>query len=230
MRTKSAVVVACLVAGGVLTGCAGGGGGSEERTAQELLDEANATMSDLKSVTIEATTIKPKGDTFTTRLTTDLDGRCTSKVTWGEKGAALEQIRIDTTDYVRPNRAYLEEWSGKAVDRAQDTWFRAPVSDAQPDSGLSECTRDFTSFGTAKKGEPTKIDGTSAIALAVTDKSVKTGAYTFYVATEGEPYLLKVVYKGTDFHTTTTYSDFDKPLRVKAPAAVDVLDASSLGR
>ncbi|MEU5315991.1 hypothetical protein AB0G67_04570 [Streptomyces sp. NPDC021056] len=228
MRTRATVltaVLACLV----VAGCAEeDGGGATERSAQEILDGANETMSELTSVTVEGKTTNAKGEGFTGRLTTDLKNRCTSRTTWNWNGAALEQIRIGETDYVRPNRAYIEWWSNKPMSGAQDTWLKTPASEAERGDGLSACPRDFTSFGTTKKGEPTEVDGTPALALIVTDKSVKTGKYTFYVATEGKPYILKVVYKGTDFHTTTTYSGFDKPMDVRPPA--NVLDVSALGK
>ncbi|MEU6274703.1 hypothetical protein ABZ871_20160 [Streptomyces populi] len=57
----------------------------------------------------------------------------------------------------------------------------------------------------------------------------KDGTYTLYVAAEGKPYLLKVDYKGPDFHTTTTFSAFDEPLEVKPPAEDEVLDLSGIG-
>ncbi|MER6181685.1 hypothetical protein [Streptomyces sp. NPDC001652] len=226
--TAAAAALTCLLTGSALSGCAKGDDPPKEVSAQELLDDANKAMGKLKSVTIEADTTKADGSSgFSSRLTTDLDSTCTSKVTWDATGAVLEQIRIAETDYVRPNRAYIENWSGKPMAGAQNIWIKTPASSAQPGDGLSACPRDFSSFGTAKKGEPAKVDGTPAIALRVTDKSVKEGAYTFYVATEGEPYILKVVYKGTDYRTTTTYSGFDKPLDVQAPAKA--LDASKLG-
>ncbi|WP_314202427.1 hypothetical protein [Streptomyces justiciae] len=216
MRRRAVAVLACLV----VAGCSGSGSGEDKRSGQEILDEANKTMSGLTSVTVEGTTTNPEGKGFTGRITTDLHNRCTSKTTWNWNGAALEQIRIGETDYVRPNRAYIEWWSDKPMDGDQDRWIKTPASKAEPGDGLARCPRDFSSFGTAKRGEPTEVDGTPAISVIVTDKSVRTGKYTFYVATEGKPYLLKVVYNGSDFHTTTSYSGFDKPLDVKPPTKV----------
>ncbi|MFF5491969.1 hypothetical protein [Streptomyces aquilus] len=214
-------VLACLLA----AGCSGGG--EDTRSGQEVLDEANKTMSGLTSVTVGGTTTNAQGKSFTVRMTTDLKSRCTNKIAWNWNGATLEQIRIGKTDYVRPNRAYIEWWSNKSMGGPQNVWFKTPTSNAEPGDGLAACPRDFSSFGTAKRGEPTEVDGKAAIAVVVTDKSVKTGKYTFYVAAEGKPYLLKVVYKGSDFHTTTTYSAFDKPLDVKPPTKV--LDTEALG-
>ncbi|MFI9585369.1 hypothetical protein ACIHCQ_26735 [Streptomyces sp. NPDC052236] len=89
---------------------------------------------------------------------------------------------------------------------------------------------DVASFGVATKGEPTKVNGSPAIPLVVTDEADKGGSYTFYVATEGKPYILKVVYKGAEYRSTTSFSAFDKPLDVRPPAKADVLDASGIGR
>lgn len=203
-----------------MTGCSDGTA-AEELSAGQMLDDANDTMNALKSVTVEAVTIKAAGDRYSSRVTTDLKGRCTSKTTW-PNGAALEQIRISETDYVRPNRTYIDKWSGRATAGAkkQDVWIKAPTSKAEPGDGLVACPREFASFGTAKKGELTKVDGRPAIELVVTDKAEKSGTYAFYVATEGEPCILKTVYKGADLDTTTTFSAFDKPLDVRPPAKV----------
>jgi len=216
-------VLACVV----VAGCSGGGGGGDDRSGREILDEANEVMRGLTSVTVGGTTTNPEGKGFTVHMTTDLHSRCTSKVTWNWNGAALEQIRIGKTDYLRPNRAYIKWWSDKSMGGSRNTWIKTPARKAEPREGLAACPRDFSSFGTAKRGEPTEVDGKAAIAVIVTDKAVRTGKYTFYVATEGKPYLLKVVYKGTDFHTTTTYSAFNKPLAVKPPTKV--LDTEALG-
>lgn len=54
---------------------------------------------------------------------------------------------------------------GGGSEGSQDRWVKSSASDAQPGDGLSACTREFTSFGTAKRG----------------------GTHTFSVATEGEP-------------------------------------------
>ncbi|MFJ6853055.1 hypothetical protein ACIQM3_21450 [Streptomyces sp. NPDC091271] len=58
----------------------------------------------------------------------------------------------------------------------------------------------------------------------MTDPSDKEGTYTFYVAAEGEPHLLKAVYKSGKQVTTTSFGDFDKPLDIRPPASAEVLD------
>ncbi|MFG2024141.1 hypothetical protein [Streptomyces sp. NPDC048825] len=214
-----------------MAGCSDGAT-AEEPSAKQMLDDANDTMNALKSVTVDSkTTTVATGGGFSSRLTTDLKGMCRSSRTW-TNGARLEQIRIGDTDYVRPNRAYLK-MAGKNGNSTgeQKRWVKSPAAETAletEEAGLSNCTREFGSFGKATKGDPTKVDGRPAIPLVVTDKADKGGTYTHYVATEGEPYLLKVDYKGADYRTTTTFSDFDKPVDVRAPAKGDVLDATAL--
>ncbi|MFJ8981812.1 hypothetical protein [Streptomyces sp. NPDC102282] len=224
------MVLASLLLGAAVTGCASAGE-EKEFSADDLLAEAHETMGDLKTVTVTASTTGTAGSSFSSRPTTDLEGRCANKITWTNDGS-LQQIRIDGTDYVRPDRVYLARWSGHSAAKDQNRWIRTSAARAKQGDGLVDCTWPFTAFGTAAKGGPTEVEGRPALALKVADEAGKgetQGAYTFYVATEGKPYLLRVVYQGNDYRSTTTFSAFDKPLGVRAPAADTVLDSADAG-
>ncbi|MFI9255446.1 outer membrane lipoprotein carrier protein LolA [Streptomyces sp. NPDC053069] len=228
MRTiRMTRALVCLLTGAALTGCAAGDGG-EGKSAADLLHEANDTMRALRSVTVEMTNTAANG-TVTTRLETDLKNRCRAKTTWAEHGS-LEQIRIGGTDYVRPDETYLGNWSGRKIDGLRlKQWVKEPADQAQPGDGLAACTWTFASFGKAEKGKTTRIGDRKAVALKVTDKADKGGTYTFYVATEGKPYLLRTVYEGGGNLTTTSFSAFDEPLDVQPPASVGVLESGDVG-
>lgn len=175
MRTTStaaAVAVVCLAVGAAAAGWADGTT-DQELSAGQMLDHANGAMRGLTSVTIDAVSIVDPGDDYSSRLTTDLKARCAFTST-SVKGAGLEQIRIGRTDYVRPDRAYLKQ-SGRDMPGKgqQNRWIKTPASEAQPGDGLAECTQDFTSFGVATKGRPTKVNGSKAVPLIVTDKADK---------------------------------------------------------
>ncbi|HWU11633.1 MAG TPA: hypothetical protein VN520_35675 [Streptomyces sp.] len=230
ISTAMTAVLAGLFLGTAVTGCTGEGQ-EKALSADELLDEAHETMSALGTVTVTSSTTAAAGNSYSSRLTTDLEGRCANRITWDD-GGRFEQVRIDDTDYVRPNRVYLEKWSGRKTAGAgakdQSRWIKTPAGNAKPGDGLVDCTWPFSAFGTPAKGEPTEVGGRRAVPLKVTDPADKgegKGTYTFYVATEGKPYLLEVVYKGTDFRSTTSFSAFDEPLDVRAPAEDEVLDA-----
>ncbi|MEU5658305.1 hypothetical protein ABZ802_22190 [Streptomyces sp. NPDC047737] len=226
MRTvhrTMAVTLTSLLAGAALAGCGGNGGGPAQKSASDMLDEANARMEKLSSLTIEISNTVGD-DRVTWRMTTDLKSRCQVRNTFSRSGT-LEQIRIGETDYVRPDKAYLEAWSGNDLGDAEPgVWAKVSVSRSQPGDGLSQCTRPFESFGTATKGEATRIEGREALGLNVTDPADKEGKYSFYVATEGEPHLLKAVYRSGKQVTTTSFSDFDEPLDIRPPASADVLE------
>ncbi|MFF6908372.1 hypothetical protein ACFY9Q_20845 [Streptomyces sp. NPDC012389] len=220
--------LACLAMGLAATGCTGDSP-SEEPSAGQLLDDANDTMRGLKSVTIETVTKVTGGDDRSSRLATDLRATCAFKAT-SATGAALEQIRIDGTDYVRPNRAYLEESGHDMTGKGEGKrWIKTPADTSQPGDGLSQCTHEFTTFGEVTRGGPTEVDGTPALSLKATDEKAEGGSFTFYVATEGKPYILKVVYKDDEFDNTTSFSGFDEPLDVRPPAKGEVLDTGGLG-
>ncbi|MFF6916292.1 hypothetical protein [Streptomyces sp. NPDC012466] len=218
----------CLVAGAVLAGC-GAGGTGEERSAGDILDEANATMRKLDSVTVDITN-RTTGGTVTSHLVTDLDSRCRARTTY-PGGSALEQIRLGTTDYVRPNREYLRKWKNNpGLSSEQRLWVKTPVDPASAGGdGLTSCKRPFDSFGTARKGGTKRVADTTAVELIVTDKADKEGTYTFYVAEEGEPYLLKTVYENGGQRTTTSFSGFGEPLDVRAPKPGEVLSVGDAG-
>ncbi|MFE0952349.1 hypothetical protein [Streptomyces mutabilis] len=225
--TAATAVLSCLLAGALTAGC-GAEDTGRTKSADEMLEDANATMRALESVRIDSTSTAATGGTVTSRLVTDLDGRCSGKTTFPD-GGSIEQIRIGETDYVRPDRTYLEKRKPGGGTGEQRLWIRTPADSAQPGDGLSSCARPFTSFGTAKKGKTAPVSGRAAVELTVADGG-EGGTYTFHVATEGEPHLLKVVYEGADYDTTTSFTGFDEPLDIKAPDPAEVIDAEEATR
>ncbi|GAA4079003.1 lipoprotein [Streptomyces hundungensis] len=217
-------VLVCSVAAAVLTGCSGGSAAPAERSAQQLLDDANHTMSRLSWVTVDSTGVSAGGSN-TSHMTTDRKSRCTNRTTWAA-GGSLEQIRIGDTDYVRPDAAYLKK-AGRGADKAKGRWIRTPANRAQPGDGLASCPYSFPSFGEAAKGNQVTVGGRKGIEVVVHDRSDRNGRFTFSVATEGKPYILKIFYEGSDHETTTSFSGFDEPLTMEPPAPSDVVDGST---
>ncbi|MGW7386572.1 hypothetical protein [Streptomyces sp. NPDC054794] len=229
VRRKASTAALCLFVGAVAVGCAGVGDTADTRSADQLLDEANRTMKALTSVTIDTdVTSTGGGRGYSSRLTTDLKSRCTLKATWSY-GSELEQIRIGETDYIHPNEVYLQWWGRKTVPAMRHKpWLKSPVSAAKGADGLADCAWPFSSFGKATKGATTELDGKPVIPVEVTDDEVEGGTYTFYVAAEGKPYLLKIDYREPHHRTIRKFSGYNNNLDIRPPAAVDVLDLSSL--
>ncbi|MFF3845653.1 hypothetical protein [Streptomyces sp. NPDC002328] len=229
MRTKAIAAALCLFTGAVAVGCADAAGTADTRSADQLLGDANGTMKALTSVTIVMdVTSAGGGRSYSSRLTTDLKSRCTFKGTWSY-GSELEQIRIGETDYIHPNDVYLEMWGRKTVPAMRHKpWLKSPVSAAKPADDLADCMWPFSSFGKATKGDPTELDGKPVIPVEVPDDEVEGGNYTFYVAAEGKPYLLRVDYREAHYRRVTKFSGFNNRLDIQPPPAADVLDLSSL--
>ncbi|MDO0910062.1 hypothetical protein QQM39_04055 [Streptomyces sp. DT2A-34] len=192
---------ACLFIAAALAGCGvGAGSGGAEKSAAELLDEANGTMRALRSVTIDMSNTPGDNRSGSVRRTTSARTRPVSRT--GAAGRSSASGRSSGRRCPPTTRS-----------RATD-WPRAPGRSSR--------------FGTAKKGAATRVGGREVIAVHVTDKADKEGAYTFYVATEGKPYLLRTVYKGGGNVTTTSFSAFDEALDVRPSASEQVLDKADV--
>lgn len=80
---------------------------------------------------------------------------------------------------------------------------------------------------TLTKGSTTTVDGTPAIELQSSGTS--SGTTKIYIATTGQPYVLKMDNTGSQ-NGKASFSKFGDPVTVSAPPASQVLDSSSLGR
>ncbi|AVV42498.1 hypothetical protein C6376_14760 [Streptomyces sp. P3] len=219
--------------GAVAVGCAGGAGDTADavdtRSADRLLGEADRTMKALTSVTVvrEVTTARNR---HSSRLTTDLKSRCRVKST-ASSGSEMEQIRIGGTDYIRGNDVYFELWGRETVPAMRlKPWLKSPVSAAKGADLLADCAWRFlpSSSGKATRDDPTELDGVQVIPVEVADGEVEGGVFTYYVAAEGKPYLLRVDYKERHSRRVTKFSAFNDRVDIQPPPAADVLDLSSL--
>ncbi|GHF06102.1 hypothetical protein E5082_13750 [Streptomyces griseoluteus] len=224
-----------LLLGCAATGCGESHAAADPRSAGQLLDSADRAMKALGSVTITTETAATGGGTvYSGHETTDLKGRCVYKARF-RSGAELEQIRTGGTDYIHGNAMYFEMWGRGTVPAMREKpWLKSPVGAARDADGLKDCTWPFTSFGRPAKGARAELDGRPVIPVEVRDKGGESpfarepGTYTFYVAAEGTPYLLKFDYKGPHIRTTTVFTGFDKPLAVRPPAPADTLDLGTV--
>ncbi|MFE6554964.1 hypothetical protein ACFVHS_42290 [Streptomyces sp. NPDC057746] len=63
--------------------------------------------------------------------------------------------------------------------------------------------------------------------MKVVDDEIAGGLYTFYVAAEGKPYLLRVDHEEPPYKRITKFSGFNDRLAIQPPAAAEVLDLST---
>lgn len=165
-------------------------------------------------------------------------GECAGTVGLDDQGEA-ELIKTGDTVHMKYDEAFLRARSeGESEDTVDATvalpagkWTR--MSAKGPDA---EDTAGFCDLGTvldgaedgapeAARGKTTTIDGTPAITLKAQDGKDR---FTLYVATEGEPYLLRLDSTSPTDPGSIAFGDYDEPVPADAPTG-DVLDLDALG-
>jgi hypothetical protein len=141
--------------------------------------------------------------------------------TISEGSTSFKLIDVGGNYYIQPDRAFLLKFThtAAAAQLLKGKWLKASATD-----------RSFASFGqltsiksligslpkahgTLTKGATSTLAGQSVIALT----SSKGG--TLYVATTGQPYPLQVSKNSGGQTGKVTFSDFNKPFTITAPAS-----------
>ncbi|MEV5972635.1 hypothetical protein [Streptomyces sp. NPDC051921] len=210
-----------------------------ELSGPQILDKALDTTKAAKSMSLDIS-FKTADGPMKAYVSTDLQGQCAGTMTIGTTGTAELVRPADKAVYLRFDEAFLKDQAKGESPEVQEAvlkqlkgrWVKTDAKDADAKEMLELCDLkallgDFeqTTTGTVK-GEETTLGGRKALVLTQTAGDEKD---TFYVATEGKPYLLKVVTTGGEEPGTIVLSDFDKPVVAKTPAKKDVVDEKSLG-
>ncbi|MFI8827628.1 hypothetical protein [Streptomyces sp. NPDC053431] len=205
----------------------------------QIVDKAIATTKTAKSLTLDVSFTAEDGPTKAF-MATDLQGQCAGTVSIGTTGTAELVRPADKAVYLRFDEAFLKEQGKGESPEVQEAmltalkgrWVKTDAKDPDAKDMLDLCDlkallADFeqTTTGTVQ-GEETTVGGQKALVLTQDLDGEKN---TYYVATEGKPYLLKVVTTGGKEPGTIVLSGFDKPVVAKAPAKKDVVDEKSLG-
>ncbi len=164
---------------------------------------------------------------------------CVGSMSMNQEGS-MNLIKTGETVYMKFDEKFLrsqskgepKEETDAAVAMLANRWMKTKTSEPDAKEFVGVCDlntylkefEDVTSL--ARKGAVTTVDGKEAITLTETDGKA---THTLYVATQGEPYLLKVVTKGGDEPGTMSLTDFNKPVPAEAPADKDVVDLAKLG-
>ncbi|GAA2374821.1 hypothetical protein [Streptomyces cuspidosporus] len=253
MRSTTTLAALCAVTALALTACgtdgdksddagksgqktsasAAPGSGLEKLSGPEIADKAMKAMKSAKSLTTDLKGTVDGGP-MTYHLSSDSKGECAGRLTMGSDGG-VELIKTGDMVYMKFDRAFWKSQGGKdgaaAADMIGDRWTKSKATGADAKDFATFCDSDTMLAGfqdgpsAARKGKTTTVDGKPAITLTETEGKE---TYTAYIATEGKPYLLKLVTKGGKEPGTVKFSDFDKPVDAKAPTG-DVVDLDSLG-
>ena len=243
MTTSRRVLTALGCAAAALTMAACGPlGGTAEPASTALADQPVATigkkslaaMKSAPAMTVALDGITD-GEPMKFRMTMGRTGDCKGEVT--AEGGTMQLVKAGPSLYMKGDDAF---WKAQGSDGAAlkdllgGRWMKtkadAPdnkdlVETCDLDAFLAELEKDSDGDLGGKKGEPVTLDGTPAVPITSKDGAETT---TAYVATEGKPYVLKVVVKGGKEPGTLLVSDCDTPAEVTAPAAKDAVDIDKL--
>ncbi|MGW4159380.1 hypothetical protein [Streptomyces sp. NPDC004788] len=208
-------------------------------TGSQIADKAMATTKSAKSLSLDID-YKTSDGPMKAYVSTDHQGRCTGTMTIGATGTA-ELIRpADKAVYLRFDKAFLKEQTkGESAEvqrqvmkQLKGRWIKTDAKDPDAKDMLDLCDlktllADFEGpYAGVVKGKETTVDGRKALPLTQDAGGEKS---TVYVATEGTPYVLRIVTTGGSEPGTLTLSGFDKPVEAKTPPKKSVVDEKSLG-
>ncbi|MEV5437917.1 hypothetical protein AB0K80_18155 [Streptomyces sp. NPDC052682] len=208
-------------------------------TADEIADRA-------MKATTGATSLRMKGEvpdeesggTIRVDFALDKKGECAG--TMGLKGQGeAELIKTGDTLYMKYDEAFLRAQSkgeskadtDAAVALLAGKWTKMSAKGSDAKDIASFCDLDVVlgdaEDGTsgATRGKTTTVDG--APALLLHEKAGKE-RHTLYVATEGEPYLLRFESHTPGDRGHLTLSDYNKPVPAQKPSG-KILDMDQLG-
>ncbi|MEU6344801.1 hypothetical protein ABZ883_28055 [Streptomyces sp. NPDC046977] len=206
-----------------------------DRPAAEIGTKALAAMKSASAMTVDLDGITD-GQPMKYHMTMTRTGDCQGNLTM--EGGNVRLLKSGAFLYMKGDDAF---WSSQGSDgkAAQSVigkrWMKTSASGPDSKEFLQAC--DLKAFLTeldkeedgdddGTKGKPTTVDGIPALPI-----TGKDGAETItaYVATQGKPYILKVVTKGGKEPGTVRFTDFDKAAAVEVPAAKDVVDIDKMG-
>ncbi|MEW1614994.1 MULTISPECIES: hypothetical protein [unclassified Streptomyces] len=218
-----------------LAGCGSEKGGDEafgDKSADTIAADAVKATRDAKSLRVSGNARQPGGNEIGIDFHVDEQDRCTGTMT-GE-GAQADVLQVGQQVYVRGDEKFWRNTllgkpgTDAVVGKLQGKWVKSEPGKSGTEGMcdkqalLASLDSDKSERKGMKKGGTTEIDGRSALAL---EKKQPGGEkITMYVATEGEPYILKAVTVGGDAPGEVVLSDFDKKVDVQEPAGGDVVD------
>lgn len=215
----------------------------EGLSAEQVAEKAVETTRAASSLRMKGE-IEPEGERVSVDLTMDAKNNCTGRL--GVKNGSADLRRLGEVLYIKGDETF---WRASLSSRAtavpdggntdtvielmKNRWIKMSTSAVADVRGVCDLDEMLAGLDEEKvkrarltRGEDTEIDG---VPVAVLVKKKGRETTTAYVAREGKPYLLKVVRSDSGEPGTVTFSDYDKPVKVTAPPADEVVDLENLG-
>ncbi|GLW27686.1 hypothetical protein [Actinoplanes regularis] len=243
MKINKSAAAAVAVAGLLLAGCqpaekdrvgaapsasvsaAPIGNGIPALGAAEILNRASTQVKAAKTYRVSGN-VTSEGATIEFDMTVAGKDK-TGTMTMG--GAKIELLVVDGVEYGRMDKKFWTSMLGpelgkKMAAQMKGRWIKSPKGKANPATewfdavDIDKMLDEEAASSSLTKGALTEFNGTPVIILTDED----SGA-SLYVATTGQPYLLKV---GDIGGSRMVFSDFDKEFpEIKAPAPSQVMEA-----
>lgn len=207
--------------------------------AEQIADRSRDALLQVSSLHLSARgSLDGSGDRMSVDLTLDRAGNCAGGVDMGEDGSVEIVKRADDV-WLKPDRAFWETHvpiGGATFDAILDgRYMQAKADDARLLTVTEVCdldtfrelitdNRDAAERGTLTKGRETEVDGAPVIPVTRTQGEERL---TMYVATEGEPYPVRITVQGAE-EGTVNFSGFDRPVPAETPAASETVDVTAL--
>ncbi len=202
------------------------GNGIPALTAAEILNRASTQIKAAKTYHVSG---NMTSDGFTMEFDLKVAGKDKSGVITGSNGK-MEMLAVGGTQYGRMDKKFWTavlgaELGKKMVAQLKGRWIKAPKGKESASIAqwfdvvdIDKMLDEAAGSTSLSKGALTEFNGTPVIIL--TDEDSGT---SLYVATTGQPYLLKI---GDIGGSRMVFSDFDKEFpEIKAPAPSDVMEA-----
>ncbi|MDH2392465.1 hypothetical protein QCN29_27550 [Streptomyces sp. HNM0663] len=208
-------------------------------TADQIADKALDTTKAVDSLKVKGSK-KADGELMQFDVAITQKGDCGGTL---HSGGSSADIRVvGKAAYVKGDEKYYQEMGEEDGTSAEEAagiaelfkgrWIKIPEDESDPDDLAAMCDvdthlelADRSKTGLAK-GEDADVDGKKA---AVLTKKAGAETFTYYVAKDGEPYLLKFTSEGGKEPESVQFADFNASLTVEAPPADQVLDPAKLG-
>ncbi|GGS06340.1 lipoprotein [Streptomyces aureoverticillatus] len=202
----------------------------------DIVDKSVSATTAAKSLTIKGSAPDGEGGVITMDIALNTRGECTGSMSVAGEGS-IDLIMNRTTVYMRPDAEFIrsetkgqpEAETSAAVQMMANRWSKmsATSPDAKDMAAFCDLDTILAEFNdvdsAARRGKVTPLDGAPALALHEHDGKDR---YTIYVATQGKPYLRKIVNNAKPSETLT-FTDYDKPVKTTPPTG-DVLDLDKL--
>ncbi|MFI6939378.1 hypothetical protein ACIBI4_08915 [Streptomyces sp. NPDC050418] len=228
---------------GTLAACGddsgGSGGGIADKSAKEISDAAQQALLDAKSLKMQLDSggAATGGGPESFELAVDQDGNCAGTFEMGAGKGSFDILKRGDKVWIKADKDFWKTMGGPQggaiATLLGDRYLVGDANDPQMSELSSSCNlkelqkemESDNDSDNVKKGGTSSVDGQETITIEATEDGEKS---TIDVATEGEPYPLKIVSNEDGKEQTVLLSDYDKPVPSDTPPASETVDIKEL--